>query len=91
MRSCKFICEQCKKEVNTGSYPNLPSGWKSVKIELGQYDYKNFDLCPECLLDLGLVSKDTGKIGSIEEPTIKDKIFDLIYEIANQAIDDRGL
>lgn len=91
MKACKVICDRCYKEEDTGKYPSTPDkkGWKDIEIKLSQYNAKEFTLCPECLIELGLMDKNTGAVETISEPSIQEKVFDMLCEIANLAIDER--
>lgn len=93
MKECSIICDRCHTKESVGNYPSTPTnkGWKDVEIKLDQYNFKTFTLCPKCLDELGLIDKNTGRPEKISEPSIQEKIFDLLFEIANQAIDERGL
>lgn len=72
------ICDRCKKEIET-DYWNNPKDWKTIKIEFGQYNSKNYDLCPECLEKLGWKEK-TPNIDT-KDQTIHDKLFEVIQEM----------
>jgi len=72
------VCDMCKKETET-DYWNSPENWKNIKIEFGQYNYRTYDLCPECLGKLGWKEK-TPSIDN-KESTIQDKLFEVIQEM----------
>lgn len=93
MKECKIICDRCHVEEKVGSYPSTPTnkGWKDVEIRLDQYNSNTFSLCPKCLNELGLIDKNTGRTENITQPSTQQKVFDLLLEIANLAIDERGL
>ena len=82
------ICDWCKKEEESkGSYSEI-KGWKSIKLEFGQYNSRTFDLCPDCLSKLGIID-EAGKQNKITEPTTYEKLFEIISDIVNDAIDSR--
>lgn len=83
-----YVCDYCKKEEQTENNGWKPNGWQSVELRLGQYNSKTFDLCYECSKKLGLVKEDK-KPKDISEPTTYEKLFDIISEIVNEAIDNR--
>jgi hypothetical protein len=93
MTECKVICDRCRAEENVGFYPSIPTrkGWKDVKVQLDQYNHKTFALCPKCLSELKLVNEQSGQMEKISDPSIQQKVFDLLLEIANIAIEERGV
>lgn len=85
------ICDWCKKE----STPNISvwndesvRRWKSIELKFGQYNTKQFDLCPECLEKLGVIDESKKEI-SVSEPSNYEKLFEIISDIVNEAIDNR--
>lgn len=84
MKDCNIVCDHCKKVENTGHYTSLPVGWKNIEVKFGQYNHKNYDLCPGCLTSMGLVT-ETNEAKSISEPTTEEKLFSAIYEMVEMA------
>ena len=87
MKECRVICDRCHAEILTGSWPSTPSkdGWRDVEIKLEQYNIKTFTLCPKCLKELGMVNEG-GAMKKISEPTIQEKVFNMLCEIAQMAV-----
>lgn len=86
MNKCKKVCDCCGKEEDTGAYTNLPKEWKNIKVDLGQYSHKSFDLCPECLNKMGLTVDKYNDFKSADEEPIEKKLFNLFCEIAQMAV-----
>lgn len=70
------ICDKCRKEeiVSCGT----PKGWGAIKISIGYYNERNFELCGDCRKAVGIVDKENK-----EQPitTIQDRLFEVITEI----------
>ena len=85
------VCDWCKKEsIPDKSLWNDESvrKWESVELKFGQYNMKQFDLCPECLKKLGIIEENNKEI-SVSEPSNYEKLFEIISDIVNDAIDNR--
>lgn len=83
------VCDWCKKETAPREcYSNEDKDWRRIKVEFGQYNKRNFDLCPDCLAKLG-ITENNGKPKSISEPTTYEKLFEIISDIVNDAIDNK--
>lgn len=84
------VCDWCKKESdpNTSMWNDEKvRKWKSLELKYGQYNAKQFDLCPECLEKLGIIEEN--KEISVSEPNNYEKLFEIISDIVNEAIDNR--
>ena len=75
----------CKKEVVERKY-TVPPDWRSVKIEIAQYNYKEFLFCPECQEKTGMY-KENGEPYPIA--SIEDRLFEVIQEIVSGVVNDR--
>lgn len=82
----KYIasCDRCKKQVELESEWKAKKKFKEITITLSQYNSKNFLLCDECMKKYGLM--EDKEVKKIDEQSIQDKLYDLIYDIACDAI-----
>ena len=82
----KYIvsCDRCKKQVESISEWKAKKKFKEITITLSQYNSKNFLLCDECMKKYGLM--EDKEVKKIDEQSVQDKLYDLIYEIACDAI-----
>jgi len=90
MNETKYYCDRCKKEVERGMLT-------SVKMELDPYSsyktkrfdkvYQSHDLCADCTVTLGFVLKRPDeKKEVIVEPTIPEKLYDLIADMIREIV-----
>jgi hypothetical protein len=76
-------CDLCKNKTEENRYK---AGYQNVELKAGQYNYESFDLCPVCLKRLGLLRENNKEIKNVNEPSVSDKLFDLISEIVQEAM-----
>lgn len=79
-------CDRCKKQFEAVSEWTARDKFNRIKIELTQYNSKEFLLCDECMNKYGLMQDK--KVKSIDEQRVQDKLYDLIYDIACDAAND---
>jgi thymidine kinase len=82
------VCDKCKAEATTAEKRNeyascsTPKGWQTVVMKIGQYEEKNYLLCPECRKSIGLLNEEKPeKTPKIE--TVEERLFNVIAEIVH--------
>lgn len=85
-----LVCDRCAKEATGTSEYGVKedNNYHTVKISLGNYNKKSYCLCSECMNKYGLLKENKKTAQSQEEPSIQDKLFELIYDIATEAAQD---
>lgn len=77
------ICDWCKKEEQQLSWFGK-DGWRNIKLEFGQYNTRNIDLCPDCQKKLGIVTEDD-IAKEMKEPTTYEKLLEIVADIVAEA------
>lgn len=83
MRTYLHICDICKKEVIDKNYK--PNDWKAIELKYGQYNSRDFDICPECLPKLGIPVDEKGT-NSVGNKDVSDRLFEIIEEIIQEKL-----
>ena len=78
MQQTKITCDLCKKEVVVNGIYNTK--FKTVTLEFGYGNKRQYYLCPDCLEKHGLV-KETGESQPITEKSTAEKLYEIIAEI----------
>lgn len=81
----KKICDRCGKHSEESVSLYTIKGFRTIKIELGQYNTKEILVCDDCLKKVGLLEEEKPK--KLTEENSVEKVFDLLAEIIAERIE----
>lgn len=93
MKVTRYFCDKCKKEVeksddlkiaNLGFDCYYTCSWGTQSF----VNSSKLELCEPCSLKLGLIKSIGERVHN--EPTIKDKLYDVFCELVKELIPNSG-